>query len=244
MKIGSWQFSPGLVPSIITLLLLPLLVALGAWQLDRAEQKREIYQEFINRQKQMPVNLNTENIIRNNKEDLMWRHVKVTGEFSAGVNILLDNQVMNGMPGYFVFTPFRLANENVMVLVNRGWIAGSGNRNEIQDIETPAGIVDLIAVAKDVPATGILLGQATIEPVATGVYRVQIINMNEMKNFIHQDLLPYILRLEPDSNYGFMRQWQAVGSGEERHLGYAFQWFAMSVTLLVIYIVVNARKVA
>ena len=242
MQVGKRQFSPGWFPTIITILLLPVLISLGIWQLDRAEQKREMYRVFIDRQEAAPVNLIDSNIPVTNTEQLLWRHVNVSGEFITDRIILLDNQVVDGVPGYFVFTPFRLTDEDVLVLVNRGWIAGSGNRSEIPEIETATGAVNLIAVAVETPATGILLQQHTIETLTNSMYRVQRIDINEMKELINHDFLPYVLRLEPESEHGFKRQWQVPGSGEEKHLGYAFQWFALAVTLLIIYIVVNTRK--
>src|SRR5690625_517931 len=40
MRLGRYRFQPSLWPSLAVLLLLPLLLGLGFWQLDRAEQKR------------------------------------------------------------------------------------------------------------------------------------------------------------------------------------------------------------
>jgi cytochrome oxidase assembly protein ShyY1 len=40
MRFGKLDFSPGLWPSVITLVVLGILIALGLWQLDRATQKR------------------------------------------------------------------------------------------------------------------------------------------------------------------------------------------------------------
>ena len=36
MRFGNYKFSPGLWPTLATLLLLPLLTGLGIWQLERA----------------------------------------------------------------------------------------------------------------------------------------------------------------------------------------------------------------
>ena len=39
---------------------------------------------------------------------------------------------------------------------------------------------------------------------------------------------------EPD---GFVRDWKPSGLTPERHLGYAFQWFALALTLAVLVLV-------
>ena len=47
MRVGAhYLFSPGLVPSVMVVLGLPVLIALGFWQLDRAEQKGELVAAF------------------------------------------------------------------------------------------------------------------------------------------------------------------------------------------------------
>ena len=242
MQIGQWQFRPGAIPTIATILILPLLISLGVWQLDRAEQKRSMYQVFLSHQKEPPINLNSEHAHRNDKTVMMWRHVNVAGEFVSDVNILLDNQILNGQAGYFIYTPFKLLDEDITVLVNRGWVASSGNRANIPAIDTPVSIVELSAVVKDVPKTGILLQEVGVEKVKQGIYRVQKINLDEISQLFGHELLPYIIRLEPESDHGFVRKWELPGSDEKKHLGYAFQWFALAITLVIIFIVVNTRK--
>ena len=39
MRIVFWDFAPSLWPTLAVLLILPLFLSLGFWQLDRAEQK-------------------------------------------------------------------------------------------------------------------------------------------------------------------------------------------------------------
>ena len=52
-----------------------------------------------------------------------------------------------------------------------------------------------------------------------------------------------IALLGADQPDGFIRDWKAhAGFGPTRHQGYALQWFSLSAALLVIYVVVNARR--
>jgi len=54
----------------------------------------------------------------------------------------------------------------------------------------------------------------------------------------------YVVRLGPNSGAGgFVRKWPAPGERITTHLGYAYQWFGFALTLLVIYIVLNIKKV-
>ncbi|MCW8874452.1 MAG: SURF1 family protein, partial [Gammaproteobacteria bacterium] len=57
-------------------------------------------------------------------------------------------------------------------------------------------------------------------------------------------LLPMLLLLGSDQEHGFVREWEPVkGFGPEQNMGYAVQWFGLATALLVIYIVVNCRRI-
>ncbi|WP_277302707.1 SURF1 family cytochrome oxidase biogenesis protein, partial [Pseudomonas viridiflava] len=43
------RFAPGLWPTLIVLLLLPVLISLGFWQLERGEQKRSMLSQYNER---------------------------------------------------------------------------------------------------------------------------------------------------------------------------------------------------
>ncbi len=242
MQIGRWLFAPGLWPSVITFLVLPTLVSLGFWQLDRAEQKQELHEQFLSHRSADSIDLNLNRAIRETKSEIMWRHIRLTGQFEKQTHILLDNQVVRQEPGYFVLTPFRLAGEETWLLVNRGWLPAGTDRSVVPVIDTSEGEIELIAIATDVPVTGLLLGDKTFEQMNDEIVRAQRINIEEISELTGHKLLPFIARLEPESSHGFAREWIMPGSGEERHLGYAFQWFALFLTLLIIYLVVNTKR--
>lgn len=242
MQIGSWQFKPRLLPSLATLVLFPLLLSLGFWQLDRAEQKRMLYEQSEKYRQQKPVELTQLVEKKTPQKDLFWRPVKAEGRFDVEKVILLDNQVHDGEAGYYVFTPLRLHASSVSVLVNRGWISAGGNRQTVPGFQTTRDDVMLTGIVKDVPSTGIFLGDNAVEKISDNIFRIQRVRIDEIEKILGYDLLPLILRLDAGSGHGFTREWPQPGSGEARHLGYAFQWFALAVTLLVIYVVVNSKK--
>ena len=39
-----------------------------------------------------------------------------------------------------------------------------------------------------------------------------------------------------------IREWAAPDLGVERHYGYAFQWFALSALILILYLIANVRR--
>ena len=65
-----------------------LLTVLGFWQLDRAEQKRERYENFLARHQSSELRL--EDSVP--QVDLKWRKAVLRGSYEE-INLLLDNRV-------------------------------------------------------------------------------------------------------------------------------------------------------
>lgn len=240
--IGNWCFCPRFITSTLTLVFFCLFISLGNWQLDRAEQKRALYADFENRQSGKTIKLDQDHINKLEYEDIVWRHVTAAGEFQEQYQILLDNQVVNGEAGYYVYTPFQLENSEYAVLVNRGWLSTGNDRTASPGLVMTKGLVDIAGVIKVEPKTGVLLKEMPPEQITKGVYRLQQLKIDEVSALTKTKLLPYILRLEPGSNHGYLRQWQSPGSRESVNIGYAFQWFAFATTLLIIYLVINIKR--
>ena len=57
VRIGGLEFAPRLIPTLVFLLVWPGLLALGFWQLDRAEQKHDIEREREQRRVLGPLDL-------------------------------------------------------------------------------------------------------------------------------------------------------------------------------------------
>ncbi|MGH8120862.1 MAG: SURF1 family protein [Gammaproteobacteria bacterium] len=243
MRIGAWHFTPGLWPTAATLVLLSLFVALGFWQLDRADQKSRKHGEFVLRQSEHALDLNDPVTLRRNKEELLWRRAQARGHFDNEVHILLDNQVLRGKAGYFVYTLFLVTPGDHWLLVNRGWVPLGKDRGVAPLLETPAAEIKIVGVINDVPATGLVLGDAPAEALTRTIYRAQRIDLDEIARQRGHKLLPFVLALAPESGHGFIRHWQLPGSGREKHLGYAFQWFLFAAILVVIYLAVNIKKI-
>jgi surfeit locus 1 family protein len=70
-----------------------LFVALGVWQLDRAEQKRVMFAEFERRGNTAEVDLNQQGV--DYSAALAGRQAAAEGRY-RGATILLDNQVHRG----------------------------------------------------------------------------------------------------------------------------------------------------
>jgi surfeit locus 1 family protein len=242
MSVGVWKFRPGLWPTVATLILLPLFVRLGIWQLDRADQKAALQQAYSQRRSEPAVDLATKTARRTDRQAMLWRECLLRGEYLPEEQYLLDNQIENEVVGYLVFTPFRLAGQDTVVLINRGWIPMGARRDVVPVFTTPQGPVEIRGMAKAPQSTGLTLGSGRGEKLGHGLVRLQHLDLAALARRKGWNLLPYVVRLEPDNASHFVRDWSPPGFGRERHLGYAFQWFLMAAVLVALYVVLNTRR--
>ncbi|HEY7841444.1 MAG TPA: SURF1 family protein [Gammaproteobacteria bacterium] len=236
MRIGNREFRPRIVPTLAAAVVFGLLMSLGFWQLDRAAQKAALHAAFLERSSAPPVLLDD---TRMEADTVTWRRVRLRGRYDATAIYLLDNQVHAGQAGYLVYSPF-VTDGGRRVLVSRGWIPAGTDRTRAPSVLTSAGELELEGLAKPPPITPVR-GETPPEPLAAGMWRVQQIDLAAIGARHAWQLPGYEVRLDAPET-GFVRDWPAPGSGRERHLGYAFQWFAMAAVLGIIWIVVNLKR--
>lgn len=247
MRVGRFSFSPALVPTLATLAVLPLLVTLGLWQLGRAAEKRELQLMYEQRAKRPPLPLDAAGwtAIRasNDTGDLAYRRMEMQGRFDGAHQYLLDNRTRNGVAGFDVLTPFTPDGADGGVIVNRGWVPQGRDRADLPELPVPkeslavTGTID--AKRKPLP----LLGESGYRDPAWPKV-VQRIDLHEMAKSLGYPLLPVVVLLDKDAPAGFSREWKPYyGIPVYRHQGYAVQWFALAIALIVIYIAVNTRRI-
>ena len=240
INIGNLVFCPRLITTIFAVIFFLLFIYLGFWQLDRAEQKRE-FQSFYNERHQEEI-INLNNNLISNTSDFLWRRVSATGIFLEEQQILLDNQVNAGQAGYYVYTPFKIKNSPDIFLINRGWVPVGKDRNKSPKLIFTEGKVTIEGVFKKEPRTGVLLMENKAEKLEDGITRFQKIVISEISDKTKINLFPYVIRLLPESKHGYIRNWKLRNSGENMHIGYAYQWFAFATTLFIIYFVLNIKR--
>lgn len=243
MQIGPYQFKPRPVPSLALFLLLPLLIYLGLWQLDRYDIKREMVQEQADNQARPITEINRIDQIGSMGRG---RSVSMTGEFDLQHQILLINRKHAGRPGFEVFTPFRL-DAGDSILVNRGWVADLTGQDFIPELPGVAGKIQLQGLLDTPPTIGIKLGTPQAGDLGWP-RKVLYMEMEWLGQELQLKLPGYTLLQVSPEEQGFVRNWQEHfnnpgGMPAERHMSYAIQWFALALALLVIYIVVNMKKI-
>ena len=240
MRLGGFEFRPALWPTLITLVLLPALVGLGLWQLDRADWKQGLVDAHETGINLAPVDLGW---LLESGELADYRPVGVRGEYDLAHQLLLDNRLYQGHAGYHVLTPLRLADGESVILVNRGWVPTGLDRAVLPELPGPAGKVAVEAITSLPPANPFRL--ADVEESHAGWPKVvQQLDLAQLEQLLETRLIPVILLLDESNEHGFVRDWQPVyGVTPDKHRAYAMQWFTLAVVLLLIYIGVNSKRI-
>ena len=162
-----------------------------------------------------------------------------SGTFDPNGLVLLDNRVRSGQAGYEVVMPLRIEGEGGMhVLVNRGWVKGSGDRSQLPQVVTPAGAVHVTGLAL-VPGKHIYeLSPQT--PAGTVWQNLSLERYREQKSYALQ---PIMLQQTNDTGDGLVREWPTPARSIDVHRSYAVQWFALALLIAIAYVGFALRRV-
>lgn len=202
---------------------LPLTISLGFWQIDRAEQKTKLQQDFSDAQKQTPRQYSIERGLKD------FVPVVLEGSYIAPP-ILLDNRTRDGKVGYEVLSIFETLSGD-HALVNRGWIVAPKLRDKLPMIETPSDLVVLEGLL--ISSTENQSAMAEQFPNAKRVQGVDwewIIEEYELR-------IPerWQVRLtQPESPGALNLDWPSQSFSPDKHYGYAVQWFGLALALAVL----------
>src|SRR4030095_7467080 len=229
------RFRPGVALSLLALVLVPTGAALGMWQLHRADQKRALEDGYLASLGGLPAD---EETLRARGNDVALMRTRLIGECAGAGQFFVDNRTHDGLPGYWVVTPFRSSNSGATYLVNRGWIAARG-RDELPVAMPPGGPQRIEVVPW--PSTGLGLLAGADDWSDGWPKRVQRMDIARMSMLVPV-ALSYELRLEAGSPGVLEPVAATLDLSPARHLGYAVQWFALSIVLAATWLVLGLRR--
>jgi surfeit locus 1 family protein len=161
---------------------------------------------------------------------LLHRQVVLRGTLLAQHTVFLDNRQMRGKPGFYVVTPLRLEGTGSVILVERGWVQRNFvQRDKLPDIATPQGAVELGGRLAPPPAKLYEFAGTERGPIR------QNIDLAQFRAETGLALLPLSVQQTGEPSEGLLREWPEPASGVEKHYGYAFQWWALSALIAILY---------
>jgi len=222
--------------TVLTLVLLPVMLGLGFWQLQRAEEKALIGSQWEQRKLLPPVAL--QQVDWSDSRAMEYLPVQLRGQFLTDQYFLLDNRIHRGRFGYEVLGILLLEETGQPVLVNRGWIAGDSSRRSLPLVPLAGGTLTITGHVYVAPGAPYLLADLDLEP--GWPKRIQAIEMDKLGLAVEEvaaaSLFPYSVRIDPGQPVALTVDWQIINISPEKHTGYAVQWFTMALALLIFFI--------
>ncbi|MBT8091921.1 MAG: SURF1 family protein [Gammaproteobacteria bacterium] len=223
---------PGWLPLAVGAVLVVQLAALGAWQVSRGLEKRAGEAAFSD--------ATGFSAWQDGVQVKPFQRLKATGRYDGDRQLLLENIIVNSRNGYYVITPFRGANDEPLLLINRGWIEQAAGRVEAGVLEVPGGRITVRGRAGSLPRAGFKMGEA-VSSGTTWPKMAVYPGYDEIAAALGQPVQPFVLLMDDADPHGFYRSWAPDAFGPGKHFGYALQWFAMSAVLLGL-LIWNHRK--
>ncbi len=242
MRIAHLEFRPSLLPSLAFVLMFALLVSLGLWQLQRAVDKEKFLSDRSERASRNLLDLNLAAGV--GVED-RFRPAVAVGRYLNERQWLLDNRVVEGRPGYHVFSMFELQDpRSPLLLVNRGWVPVGESRQFLPDLPLPDDSSLRIIGRLDRPASvGIRMGEARLDSLARLIL-VPYLDIQALEQALGRSVYRFALVLDEQQAGSLRRDWvRAEQITPDKHLGYAVQWFALALALTIIYVGINSRRI-
>jgi surfeit locus 1 family protein len=241
LRIANREFAPRAWTVLLTCVAMAAFIAFGSWQLERGREKQALVQAF--QQGQQSSVVLAEGVVFDDQP--RYQHVRVTGSYEPGRQILLDNMPSQaGKPGYRVLTPLRRTGSDRLLLVDRGWVPLGASRATLPDVTVAADVRAVSGRLDSLPAPGVRVGEAGTPGDANWPRVLNFPQQADLERALGNPVEARILLLDPAATDGFERAWRpAMRFGPERHYGYAVQWFAFAIVALVIFIALNLRRV-
>jgi surfeit locus 1 family protein len=191
---------------------------LGAWQLRRATESREVSARFAAAGEATALDAAPDALT----DDLRFERVALKGRYVAEPQVLLDGRVHDDVTGYEVLTALELP-DGRNVLVDRGWIRADPERRVLPEVSVGSDEREVRGRLEHLPRPGLKLGESVVAgngPVILALYPTAA----DIARWLSAPVLDYELLLDADENDGYVRDWRAPVMSPERHLAYAGQW--------------------
>ena len=205
-----------------------VLVALGAWQLQRHQWKQDIVAERDARTAAAPVDVAL--LLDAPRAEADWRRVEVSGFWDNDRTMVVANRVRFGTLGEEAVTPLRLGGDGPAVLVDRGWFPVTERSRVLAALASEStGEVEGLARA---------VGNGDGHVIPNGAWnRIDALAMGASLPYA---TLPWVVlegRLvagyESDGGVLPVRQYLAFANTTP-HLEYALTWFGLAIVLNVV----------
>ena len=206
-----------------------LTVALGQWQLRRADEKLALQAAWDRTAQAAPLAVGGAQFGAVAAQLPM--RVTVSGRFLHEHAVWLDNRQLEGRAGLILITPLRLDDGGV-VLVNRGFAPRDPlDRTRLPEVARPPDEVSIEGLAVAQVSRVRAIGE---NAPAGGRAVWQNLDFDEFERRSGLTVARWVVQQSSGGDEGLLRNWPAPAAGVDRHRGYALQWFSLAALLVAL----------
>ena len=257
-----------IIPTLAALAIITLTMVLGMWQMRRAEYKEQLAQARDAASQTAPLeltemlaadgSLKMETALEKKRAEALPYGIraKLSGRWLSDSTVFIDNRTLKGIAGFHVVTPFALANSDLVVAVNRGWVARNlQDRNRLPEVPASREPISFEAWIERPQKAMELGGDHGTRSGVNGPSGGNSDNTALWQNFdaprlserAKVKLAPWLMRQSKRIAFqdGLNRDWPAPANDVAKHQGYAFQWFglaALTTGLWLWFVVIKPRR--
>ncbi|MGW1198140.1 SURF1 family cytochrome oxidase biogenesis protein [Streptomyces sp. NPDC002536] len=211
--------------TLVGIVLVPVMVRLGFWQLHRHEHKVAQNNQIARSLAADPVPVT--GLTAPGREVAgsdVWRQVTASGTYDAKDEVVVRRRTDdNGHQGYFVLTPL-LLEDGRAVLVNRGWVPAGDDPMRFPDV--PAAASGKITVTGRLKQDETTAASGIKDTAGLPPRQVMLINSEQRSKAMNRPVLAgYIELVDPAPKDGPKPVAAPDHSDIGPHLAYAIQWW-------------------
>lgn len=233
-----YQFS--LLNVLIFIIFFTAFSVFSYWQVLRVDEKQDI----LNKMEEANNGsiLNIDSIKENELLNFEFYKAQAQGQLLTDECFFLENIVLSGQHGMYVYCPYKLVDSNKRLLVNLGWIKRGLKRNEIPLISfgvSSSQINGVIKKPRSKPVVTSKEGKPNTELDNLWVY----FDFDYLTELTTDHYLPIVLQLETQVAKELTQQWPEYDAKIGMHWGYVLHWGAFALASLILFIKFNFKKV-
>lgn len=220
----------GILVMIAALVAAAVCVRLGVWQLSRLGEKRAL-NAALRASQQAPAR-----IVEGEPPpaaEVLDRPLEATGTYDEAHQFLIAGRFHDGEPGVEVVTPLMPEGAATAILVARGWLpSDDASTARPTDYPQPGrrtvrGVVEAIDRGAGGPPP------RPIGDAAAGLWSLRRLDADSIAHRLPYPVAGYLVRESPAPDLPSLPRRSARQPHDEMvHLGYAIQWFVISLVIL------------
>lgn len=228
------------IPTLLFVMMLAMLVALGTWQMQRLQWKTALLADIEQRLVAEPLDM----VQWDGQRDVHFQRVHLTGQF-VGPAVTMPAKVYDGVVGAHIVQLFATLPERGLFMVNRGWVANDQLASVLVQMQSVPTAQRTISGLLRLPSAA---GAFTPpNDVARRIfYSYQPADFAQIAHGVAQSVQPYVLELDTGLNGPLpIKSGIFVPTLPNKHLSYALTWYGLAIVLCIIYGVYfrQARKI-